>query len=485
MEFPKAVPLRFAVQTEVASAYLDDLLMFIYQKYITPFYTHFANVRRWTLNGNEVLAFTFLDAQGLWSVDVEATIANPVEVKMTPIGAVPRKVLSRLKEDLIITIQMFEEKIRGSTLYFAWVPDKGAVPEKSSDRKRKVISRIFLGNMLVFFVIFIVLSYAVFFVTTELFGVPVEYFPVVLVAIQFVMVLFSDKIVKTMGDWPITASSPHVHVLQYHIPPEQFGTFRQNGTKDTLLRIKKEIHDKTLAFGRPIDGQAAQEAFHNYGLDIRPENLLTKTINVYDIVKEAASRFSVPMPKIMLSNVIIPNAAATGPSPRFGLVLITTGLLVQLDEEEILAVVGHEMSHVKRRDPLVLFALVSAEYLLRVYYLWHLLFYFGFLYFFLVLGAVYFVAKFFEARADLDSAIRMGRPEILAGALRKIGYRRIQLERFQSNRLGSWLGWNPHPPVSFRVERLESLTDPQNIRHPFIQSIKDCVRGLIAELRIF
>ena len=482
MGFPKAAAVSFAIQTEVASAYLGDLLMFIYEKYITPFYAHFANVRRWSLDGNEVLAFTFLDPQGLWSVDTEVTMASPVQVKMTPIGGVPQKVLSRLKEDLIITIQMFEEKVRRSTLYFAWVPEKSVVPEKSPDRKRTVVSRVFLGNMLVFFLIFIVLSYAIFFITTEVFDVPVEYFPVVLVAVQFVMILFSDKIVKTMGDWPITASSPYVHILQYHIPPEQFGAFRQNGTKDTLLRIKRAIYDRTLASGRPIDGQAAQEAFGDYGFSIRPENLLTRTIDVYRIVKEAASRFNLPVPKVMLSNVIVPNAAATGPSPRFGLVLITTGLLVQLDEEEILAVVGHEMSHVRRRDPLALFALVSAEYLFRVYYFWPFLYYFGLVYILLALGMVYFIAKFFEARADLDSAVRLGRPEVLAGALRKIGYRRIQLERFHSNRLGSWLGWNPHPPVSFRIERLENLKEPQKIRHPFIQSIKDCVAGLIAEL---
>ena len=483
MGFPKATAISFAIQTEVASAYLDNLLMFIYQNYITPFYAHFANVRRWTLDGNEVLAFTFMDPQGLYSVDMEVAMADPLQVKMTPHGRVPQKVLSRLKEDLIITIQMFEEKVRRSTLYFAWVPDKSVVPEKSSDRKRKVVSRIFLGNMLVFFVIFIVITYAVFFVSTELLGVPVEYFPVVLVAVQFIMVLFSHKIVKTMGDWPVTASSPYVHILQYHIPPEQFGAFRQK-SRDTLLQIKKEIYDKTLASGRPIDAQAAQEAFSNHGLSIRPENILTKTVNVHRIVKEAASRFNVSMPKIMLSNVIIPNAAATGPSPRFGLVLITTGLLVQLDEEEVLAVIGHEMSHVRRRDPLVLSALATAEYLLRVYYFWPFFYYFGLVYFFVALGAIYFIAKSFEARADLDSAAIMGRPEVLAAALRKIGYRRIQLERFRSNLLGSWLGWNPHPPVSFRIERLESLKEPQKIRHPFIQSVKDCVRGLIAELRI-
>ena len=476
-------PLTFSVQTEVAPADLGDLLIFMYQEYIVPFYTHFADIRRWTAGGREVLAFTLKEPHDLWHVDTEVAMGNPIQVKMSPIGEVPQRVLNRLREDLIIVVQMFEEKIRRTTLYFAWVPKKGVIPEKTPDRRRKIVSRIFLGNMLVFFVIFIIFTYAMIWITTEVFKVPEKYLPIILVVAQFFMVLFSDKIVATMGDWKVTTSDPYVYVLQYHIPPEQWGIFRERFRKDTLLKVKKEIYDRTLAVDRPIDSQVAQEVFNSYGLTIRPENLLTKRIDVHGIVEKAAARFNMPIPKVMISNVIVPNAAATGPSPRFGLVLVTTGLLVQLDKEEILAVVGHEMSHVRRRDPLALFAVVSAEYLLRVYYFWSLFYHFGLLYFFFALGVVYFIFKFFEARADLDSALTLGHPEILAGALRKIGYRRIQLERMQPNRIGSWLGWNPHPPVSFRVERLENLSEPQKIRHPFIKSIKDCIEGLIAELR--
>ncbi|MCW4021415.1 MAG: M56 family metallopeptidase [Candidatus Bathyarchaeota archaeon] len=482
MEFSETGPIEFSIRTEVAPASLNNLIVFIYREYIVPFYRNFSNVRQWAIEGRGVLGFTVTSTRGLWQLDIEFATGNPIKVKMTPTGAVPPKVLSKLREDLIIAVQEFEEKMRKTTLYFAWVPRRDAVPEKTPDKKRKILGRIFMGNMLMFLLIFIVLSFAAFLMVTEVFGVPAQFFPLILVAVQFVIVLFSHKIVKRMGDWPITSLDPYVHILQYHIPPEQFRMLREKYTRETLLQMKKEIYNRTLAFGKPVDIPAAQEVFQKYGIAVKPENLLTKTTNVYRIVKEAAARFNLPVPKIMISNVIIPNAAATGSSPRFGLVLLTTGLLVKLDEEEILAVVGHEMSHVKSRDPLALFALASAEYLLRFYFFWNFLYYFGMFYVLAALGAIYFIAKFFEARADLDSALRLGRPKVLAGALRKIGYRRIQLERFQQNRIGSWLGWNPHPPVSFRVERLESLKEPHKIKHPFIRSIKDCIQGLIAEL---
>jgi heat shock protein HtpX len=486
METPQGAPVTFQLRTEVAPSHLGDLLVFLYQQYILPFYSSFTNVKRWLTNEGEVLAFTLVDGQGFWHVDLEVAAGNVVKVKMTPFGDVPPKVLSRLREDLIIAVQVFEEKVRRTTLYFAWVPDKKVVPEKAPDKGRKIINQIFMGNMLMFFVIFIALSYAAFLVITEVFGIPAIYFPIILVAAQFVMVLFSHKIVGKMGDWPITASNPNVHILQYHIPPEQLGFFQQEGSRDLLLKIKHAILSRTFTSGMPISSEAAQEAFQDHGISLKPENIKIKTVNVYNIVKEAATRFKMSVPKIKLSNVIVPNAAATGPSPRFGLVLITTGLLVQLNEEEMLAVIGHEMSHVRRRDPLALSVLVSAEYLIRVYFLWNyvfFLYYFGLFYIFFAFGMIYFIAKFFEARADLESAMNIGHPEVLAGALRKIGFRRIQLERMQSNRLGSWLGWNPHPPISFRVERLENLGDPQKIRHPFLQSIKDCIDGLLYELR--
>jgi len=164
--------------------------------------------------------------------------------------------------------------------------------------------------------------------------------------------------------------------------------------------------------------------------------------------------------------------------------IITSGLLIQLDEDEVLSVIGHEFSHLKGRDPLVLSTMFMTIYLLRVYVFWPVILYFGFLYLLAEMSMLYFIAKFFEARADLESAIKIGTPEVLAGALRKIGFRKIQLERVPSNRLGGWLGMDPHPPISFRIARLESLKDISGIRHPFIRSAIDSVKGLLASLGV-
>ena len=205
-------------------------------------------------------------------------------------------------------------------------------------------------------------------------------------------------------------------------------------------------------------------------------------MNVYELVKKVADKFGFSVPKIMVSNTMVPNAAASGPSPSRGVVLITTGLLVQLEEEEIISVLGHEFGHLKGRDPLLLYGLTSAEFLFRFYVLFTffpVIFtsFLFFVYFWAVMVVIFFIAKFFEARADLVSAIMMGQPEVLAGALEKIGFQRLLYERTPSFRLQEWLGLDPHPPVYFRVNRLEKLEAPAKIRYPLIQSIKDILAG--------
>jgi len=482
MEVPRSEPLSFLIRTEITPNRLRDLLDFIYQKYILPLHFDFINVRRWIFDGKEVLAFTLLGPSDSWHVDVEITASNPIEVKITPTTTTPPDFLRRLQENLRITIQIFEDEIRKTSLYFVWVLDQDNIAMKGSAQKRKVPSQIFTGNMLLFFLIFIAFSYIMFFVLTKFFMMPIRYFPLTLVIVQFFMILFSHKIVRQMGDWAITEQSPYVHILQCSFSRWEFNGILNKYPKKTLLDIKKRIYDKTLMLNSPLNVEAVKEAFYEYGIDVNPESIAIKSINVYRIVKEAASRFRIPTPQIMLSNIAVPNAAATGPSPRFGLILITTGLLIQLSEEELLSVVGHELSHIKRRDPIALFALSSFEYLLRIYFLWYFVYFFGVFYLFFALGLVYFIAKFFESRADLDSAIMIGTPQVLADALRKIGHRRIQLERVLPNRIGSWLGWTPHPPVSFRVERLEKIRNPNEIRHPFLKSIKDCIDGLLESL---
>jgi len=209
-------------------------------------------------------------------------------------------------------------------------------------------------------------------------------------------------------------------------------------------------------------------------------------VNVYELVKKTTEKFNLPVPKIAISNTMVPNAAASGPSPSHGIVLITTGLLVQLEEDEILTVLGHELSHLRSRDPFALFGIVAGEYLFRVFVLFSFFpeifaSFLGLFYLIFILGAIYFVAKFFEARADLESAITIGNPKLLAEALRKIGFRRLQFERSPAYRLQDWITWDPHPPLYFRVARLEKMEKPPvEVKHTLVQSAKDCVRGFFA-----
>jgi heat shock protein HtpX len=204
-------------------------------------------------------------------------------------------------------------------------------------------------------------------------------------------------------------------------------------------------------------------------------------------VEKTRRKFGFPMPRVVVSNTMLPNAAASGPSPSRGTVLITTGLLAQLNEEEIITVLGHEFGHLKGRDPLLLFGLMSAEFLFRFYVLLplipllftSLLF---FVYFWAVMTLIFFIAKFFEARADLVSAMVVGEPQILAEALEKIGFKRLLFERVPSYRIQEWTSLDPHPPIYFRVDRLRRLHDTSDIRYPLIRSAREVTRGFLKSI---
>jgi len=469
----------FTIETEVTPAYYEELIKYTREKYVLPLGKYFTNVSQSVVDGDYVLSFTALDPEGKWHIDVAMKTGKPIQVTMQPSDAsVPMAVINRLKEDLIIVIQFFEEVVRRSTLYFAWVEGKEVVAEKSPFRRARLIERILFGNILFLFVFLIAISIVLFFILGPIAAL-------VLVAGQFLAVIFSDRLIGTMAEWTITEKNPRVHILQYHLPAEERKQFQQKHGKETLLQMKKEIYDRTLAVGKPVECETAREVMAKHGLECLPENMGTKTLNVYQLVQQTTEKFNLPVPRIAISNTMVPNAAASGPSPSHGIVLITTGLLVQLEEDEILTVLGHELSHLKSRDPFVLFGIVASEYLFRVFFLvnyFPLFFaYFGLLYFVFIMGAIYFVAKFFEARADLESAIKIKNPKVLAEALRKIGFRRLQFERSPAYRLQDWITWDPHPPLYFRVARLEKMEKaPVEVKHTLFQSAKDCIRGFFA-----
>lgn len=382
-------------------------------------YRDFSNIRIITENDRHYLSYRVVAPKTNQYVDANVAATIPIVVTMNPSdSAIPKSFLDQLYEDLFLIIQLFEEETRKTTLYLAFMPGEKIVPERE---KTGVSARIFMDSMLPIFVSLMALTFLFFWI----FG---WYAPLIFVGGSFVLALSSGKLIARTGNWKITKDQPEIHLLQYNFSPGEFEEFRKKHAKN-IPEIRKKIYEATVAAEKPIDCETAGKVFANYGVDCEPKDFSVKKINLFQIVKRAPNNSGLPMPKTVVANTIIPNAAAAGPSPRLGTIMITTGIMTQLEEDELLSVVGHELSHPKARDPLVMFSLSSAEYLPRFYVFWPYLFFFGFysywIYFMAAIGLIYFFGKFLESRADLDSAKIIGQPKVMAEALRKIAFRRL------------------------------------------------------------
>jgi heat shock protein HtpX len=147
-----------------------------------------------------------------------------------------------------------------------------------------------------------------------------------------------------------------------------------------------------------------------------------------------------PKPRVAIAQTDMPNAFATGRSPKAAVVCATTGLLRRLDEPELEAVLAHELSHVAHRDVAVMTIAsglgVMAGLLTRAMLFAGL---FGDdreggnaaaieLLILLVSVVVYAISflltmalsRYRELAADRSGAILIGRPSVLASALVKV-----------------------------------------------------------------
>ena len=475
-----ASELKYTIDTELSPGNLKFLLEYLRRQYLLQHkkYRAFRDIRIIAENGLSYLSYTVLIPETNQHVNVTVNTSVPIGVIMKlsdPDTA--KSFLDQLYEDLFLTVQLFEEEIRKTTLYLAFVPGEKIVPESESSG---IIGRIFTESMLPLYIALTALTFLFFWIF-------VEYAPLIVVSFGFVLSIFSGKLVAKSGNWKITEDRPEILLLQYYFSPEKFKGFRKKYAQN-IFEIRKRIYEASIAVGRPIDCETASGIFSTYGIDCKPENLSVKKVNIFQIVKKAADKFGLSVPEIVVVNSIIPNAAAAGPSPGLGTIMVTTGIMTQLEEDELLNVIGHEMSHLKAHDPLVLASLSNAEFLLRFYVFWPYLFYFGLLsfwvYFLLATGLIFFFGKFLESRADIDSAKMIGQPKVLAEALRKIAFRRLfplykREPAFQGYRRSEWLRFDPHPPAYFRIAQLETLEEPQKIRHTFFKSIKENLKGFL------
>ncbi|MDP2119428.1 MAG: zinc metalloprotease HtpX [Hoeflea sp.] len=74
----------------------------------------------------------------------------------------------------------------------------------------------------------------------------------------------------------------------------------------------------------------------------------------YRIVADLAQNARLPMPKVYVIRNAQPNAFATGRNPENAAVAASTGLLEALSDEEVAAVMAHELAHVENRDTLIM-----------------------------------------------------------------------------------------------------------------------------------
>jgi heat shock protein HtpX len=168
---------------------------------------------------------------------------------------------------------------------------------------------------------------------------------------------------------------------------------------------------------------------------------------LHDMVERLCAMADLPKPKVAMMDTPVPNAFATGRSPKHAAVCVTTGLWERLEPKEVEGVLAHELSHIANRDVLIMtvasfFAMLAA--LLTRFGLYANMFGGGFggggnrnnnnngppvwlivMAVSILVYAISFIlirtiSRYREYAADRGSALITGAPEYLMSALQKI-----------------------------------------------------------------
>lgn len=86
----------------------------------------------------------------------------------------------------------------------------------------------------------------------------------------------------------------------------------------------------------------------------------TDAPELHGMVERLCAMADMPKPRVAIADTDLPNAFATGRSPKRSVVCVTTGIMKRLDADELEGVLAHELSHVAHRDVLVMTVASSA-----------------------------------------------------------------------------------------------------------------------------
>ena len=206
---------------------------------------------------------------------------------------------------------------------------------------------------------------------------------------------------------------------------------------------------------------------------------------LYAIVERLSHKANLPMPQLYIIPEEQPNAFATGRDYEHAVVAVTEGLLELLSEEEVEAVIAHELSHIKHYDMLV--GTISATLAGAIAMLANFGMFFGgdrerpnpivtiVLMFLMPMAATMIqmtVSRNREFMADEGAAKMTGHPEWLQSALMKLEHyakgimmpeaepqtaHMFIINPFTGKDFSMSQLFSTHPTTQQRIERLEML----------------------------
>jgi len=162
---------------------------------------------------------------------------------------------------------------------------------------------------------------------------------------------------------------------------------------------------------------------------------------LHDMIERLCALADLPKPRVAIIDTDVPNAFATGRSPKHAAVAVTRGLWQRLEPREVEGVLAHELSHVAKRDVLIMtlasfFAMLAGILTRFGLYsgmfgggrgrdnnqvpVWLIVLVVSVVTYFLSQILILAISRYREFAADRGSALITGAPEHLMSALQKI-----------------------------------------------------------------